>query len=55
MQRPRTAGAIPVAKSATPEFAINSSIHSPGYGVTRNPWNPACRRRRSNAGGPRGA
>ncbi len=35
------AGAIPLARSTTPEFAFLSATHSPLWGVTRNPWNPA--------------
>ncbi len=35
------AGAILVGKTATPEFAYSFFTHSPLWGVTRNPWNPA--------------
>jgi aspartyl-tRNA(Asn)/glutamyl-tRNA(Gln) amidotransferase subunit A len=37
--RLRRAGAIPVGKTATPEFALDSITASPAFGVTRNPWN----------------
>ena len=33
------AGAIPIAKTATPEFCLLGSCHSRLFGVTRNPWN----------------
>jgi Asp-tRNA(Asn)/Glu-tRNA(Gln) amidotransferase A subunit family amidase len=36
--RLRRAGAIPVGKTATPEFALDSITASPAFGVTRNPW-----------------
>ncbi len=32
------AGAIPIAKTATPEFCLLGSCHSRLFGVTRNPW-----------------
>jgi Asp-tRNA(Asn)/Glu-tRNA(Gln) amidotransferase A subunit family amidase len=35
------AGAILVGKTATPEYAHSFFTHSPLWGVTRNPWNPA--------------
>ena len=35
------AGAIPVARSTTPEFMMATVTWSPLWGVTRNPWNPA--------------
>lgn len=37
--RLRTAGAIPVGKTATPEFGNWAYTASPALGVTRNPWN----------------
>ena len=36
----RAAGAIPVGKTATPEFGAWGYTASPLTGVTRNPWNP---------------
>ena len=35
------AGAIPIAKTTTPEFCLLGSCHSRLFGVTRNPWNLA--------------
>ncbi len=35
------AGGIMVGKTTTPEFAHSSFCHSPLWGVTRNPWDPA--------------
>lgn len=37
----RTAGAIPIGKTCTPEFGAWGYTASPLLGVTRNPWNPA--------------
>lgn len=34
------AGAIPLARSTSPEFGVAVICHSPLWGVTRNPWNP---------------
>lgn len=36
----RAAGAIPIGKTATPEFGAWGYTASPLTGVTRNPWNP---------------
>jgi aspartyl-tRNA(Asn)/glutamyl-tRNA(Gln) amidotransferase subunit A len=36
----RSAGAIPIGKTATPEFGAFGYTASPLLGVTRNPWNP---------------
>jgi aspartyl-tRNA(Asn)/glutamyl-tRNA(Gln) amidotransferase subunit A len=36
--RLRRAGAVPVGKTATPEFALHSITDSPAFGTTRNPW-----------------
>ena len=41
VQRLKAAGAIVVGKTTTPEFAYSSFTHSPLWGITRNPWNPA--------------
>jgi aspartyl-tRNA(Asn)/glutamyl-tRNA(Gln) amidotransferase subunit A len=38
--RLRRAGAIPIGKTATPEFGAWAYTQSPALGVTRNPWNP---------------
>jgi Asp-tRNA(Asn)/Glu-tRNA(Gln) amidotransferase A subunit family amidase len=37
----RAAGAIPIGKTATPEFGAWGYTASPLLGVTRNPWDPA--------------
>jgi aspartyl-tRNA(Asn)/glutamyl-tRNA(Gln) amidotransferase subunit A len=39
VERFRAAGAIPVGKTATPEFGAFGYTASPLLGVTRNPWN----------------
>jgi aspartyl-tRNA(Asn)/glutamyl-tRNA(Gln) amidotransferase subunit A len=36
--RLRRAGAVPVGKTTTPEFALDSITDSPAFGTTRNPW-----------------
>lgn len=41
VQRLLDAGAIMHARTTTPEFAHTGHCHSPLWGVTRNPWNPA--------------
>ncbi|MCR8923083.1 amidase [Dasania sp. GY-MA-18] len=41
MQRLLDAGAIPHARTATPEFCMHSCTMSKLWGVTRNPWNLA--------------
>jgi aspartyl-tRNA(Asn)/glutamyl-tRNA(Gln) amidotransferase subunit A len=41
VSRLRTAGAIPIGKTATPEFGAWGYTASPLLGVTRNPWNLA--------------
>jgi aspartyl-tRNA(Asn)/glutamyl-tRNA(Gln) amidotransferase subunit A len=38
ISRLRNAGAIPVGKTATPEFAFDSLTDTPAFGTTRNPW-----------------
>ena len=38
--RLRRAGAIPIGKTATPEFGAWAYTASPLLGVTRNPWDP---------------
>jgi aspartyl-tRNA(Asn)/glutamyl-tRNA(Gln) amidotransferase subunit A len=38
--RLRNAGAIPIGKTAAPEFGAWAYTASPALGVTRNPWNP---------------
>lgn len=38
--RLRAAGAVPVGKTATPEFGTFAYTASPLLGVTRNPWDP---------------
>lgn len=39
--RLRTAGAIPIGKTTTPEFGAWAYTASPLLGVTRNPWDPS--------------
>jgi aspartyl-tRNA(Asn)/glutamyl-tRNA(Gln) amidotransferase subunit A len=39
--RLRAAGAIPLGKTTTPEFAHKGMTDSPLFGVTRNPWSTA--------------
>jgi aspartyl-tRNA(Asn)/glutamyl-tRNA(Gln) amidotransferase subunit A len=41
VERLRRAGAIPIGKTATPEFGAWGYTASPLFGVTRNPWNPS--------------
>ncbi|WP_140849451.1 amidase [Paracoccus sp. FO-3] len=41
VERLLDAGAIMHCRTTTPEFAYNATTHSPLWGVTRNPWNPA--------------
>ncbi len=38
--RLRAAGAIPLGKTATAEFGMDSATFTKAWGVTRNPWNP---------------
>ena len=40
VERFRAAGAIPIGKTATPEFGAFGYTASALHGVTRNPWNP---------------
>lgn len=39
VERLRAAGAIPIGKTAAPEFGAWAYTASPALGVTRNPWN----------------
>ena len=41
VQRLRTAGAIVIGKTNTPEFAFGPNTVNRVFGATRNPWNPA--------------
>ena len=36
--RMKTAGALAIGKTNTPEFGAGSHTHNPVYGITRNPW-----------------
>lgn len=36
------AGAILLSRTTTPEFAHSGITKTPLWGITRNPWNPAC-------------
>ena len=38
--RLRAAGAVPVGKTAAPEFGAVAFTSTPAWGTTRNPWNP---------------
>src|ERR687894_792642 len=38
--RLRAAGAVPVGKTAAPEFGTVAFTSTKAWGVTRNPWNP---------------
>lgn len=38
--RLRAAGAVPVGKTAAPEFGATCYTSTPAWGTTRNPWNP---------------
>lgn len=42
IERVLRAGAIVIARSATPEFCCAGFCYSRLWGVTRNPWNPDC-------------
>lgn len=39
VRRLRTAGAVPMGKTATAEFGMDSATHTKAWGTTRNPWN----------------
>ena len=39
--RLRAAGAVPVGKTAVPEFGIPCYTSTPAWGTTRNPWDPS--------------
>ena len=41
VERFRAAGAIPIGKTAAPEFGAFGYTASPLHGVTRNPWDPS--------------
>jgi amidase len=41
IRRLKTAGAIVLAKTNTPEFATGANTNNVLFGPTRNPWNPA--------------
>ena len=40
VRRLRDAGAVPVGKTAAPEFGATCYTSTPAWGTTRNPWNP---------------
>ncbi|MBV9410306.1 MAG: amidase [Acidimicrobiia bacterium] len=40
VSRLRAAGAVPIGKTASPEFGITAFTHTKAWGTTRNPWNP---------------
>src|SRR5437867_1560155 len=39
--RLRAAGAVPIGKTAAPEFGVTAFTHTKAWGTTRNPWDPA--------------
>lgn len=41
LARLRAAGAVPVGKTAAPEFGITCFTATKAWGVTRNPWDPS--------------
>src|SRR3954471_10049400 len=38
--RLRAAGAVPIGKTAAPEFGVTAFTHTKAWGTTRNPWDP---------------
>ena len=52
--RLRAAGAIPIGKTAAPEFGAWAYTASPLLGVTRNPWDPSVTPGGSSGGSTRG-
>jgi aspartyl-tRNA(Asn)/glutamyl-tRNA(Gln) amidotransferase subunit A len=38
VSRLRTAGAVPIGKTAAPEFGVTAFTHTKAWGTTRNPW-----------------
>ena len=40
VERLKTAGAIVIGKTTTPEFGHKGLTDGPAFGITRNPWNP---------------
>src|SRR5947208_10994168 len=38
--RLRGAGAVPIGKTAAPEFGVTAFTHTKAWGTTRNPWDP---------------
>ncbi len=51
VQRLRTAGAVILGKTNTPEFAAGGNTFNEVFGRTRNPWNPALSAGGSTGGG----
>src|SRR5437588_7039876 len=47
--RLRAAGAVPIGKTAAPEFGVTAFTHTKAWGTTRNPWD-----RTRTPGGSRG-
>jgi Asp-tRNA(Asn)/Glu-tRNA(Gln) amidotransferase A subunit family amidase len=41
LSRLRSAGAVPVGKTAAPEFGITCFTSTKAWGTTRNPWDPS--------------
>jgi len=40
VSRLRAAGAVPIGKTAAPEFGVTAFTHTKAWGTTRNPWDP---------------
>jgi len=40
VSRLRAAGAVPIGKTASPEFGVTAFTHTKAWGTTRNPWDP---------------
>src|SRR4051794_41778552 len=38
VSRLRAAGAVPIGKTAAPEFGVTAFTHTKAWGTTRNPW-----------------
>lgn len=54
VRRLRTAGAVVVGKTNTPEFAAGANTFNDVFGATRNPWDPARSAGGSTGGGAAG-
>src|SRR5262249_30332693 len=50
VSRLRAAGAVPIGKTAAPEFGVTCYTDTKAWGTTRNPWDPAVTPRGSSGG-----